>query len=136
MKRNNTPLPLPLFVEDIETIARISIETKIDVSSVTEIYTKVIDKFGRNSQTEKITSFATELARKGFSINEAIKTAGVILNDDYPECIKWVNEVAEVIRGSVTFEPEKQYVCVGLLTKISEALKYYTSELKELYEEY
>ena len=136
MNRNKTQLPMPLFVEDIETIARISIETKIDVSSVTEIYTKVIDKFGRNSQLEKITSFSTELAKKGFSINQAIETAGVILNDDYPECIQWINELASIIKGSVTLEPNKQYVCMGLLTKISEAMKYYTSELKELYEEY
>ena len=133
---NKSQLPKQFFVEDIETIARISNETKVDVSSVTEIYTKVIDTFGRNSQLEKITSFSVDLAKKGFSIKQAVETAGVILNDDYPECIQWVNEIARIIKDSGTLEPNKQFVCMGLLTKISEALKYYTAELKELYEEY
>ena len=85
---------------------------------------------------EKITSFSVDLAKKGFSIKQAVETAGVILNDDYPECIQWVNEIARIIKDFGTLEPDKQFVCMGLLTKISEALKYYTSELKELYEEY
>lgn len=134
MRRNKEQVTL--YVDEIEAIATISNDKKMPVCEVTEMYLNAIDKFGRNSQLEKITSFAIDLALNGLSNDEAIETAGVILNDDYPECIKWVNELASVIKGSVTLEFEKQFVSIMLIKKISEALKYYTSELKELYEEY
>ena len=115
MRRNKEQVTL--YVDEIEAIETISNDKKMPVIEVTEMYLKAIDKFGRNSQLEKIISFAVDLALNGLSNDEAIETAGVILNDDYPECIKRVNELASVIKGSVTLEFEKQFVCTMLIKK-------------------